>query len=191
MKKGDGNMKEIEKKTEKAMKKTIESFQSELGKLRTGRAHPSLLDHVRVNYYGAQMPVNQVAKVSAQDARTLVVQPFEKSMVPVIEKAIMESDLGLNPAASSDVIRIPIPALTEERRKEMVKVLRQEAEKARIGVRNHRREANDELKKLYKDKTISEDEEHRGEEAVQKITDRYIQEIDDILVQREADIMKV
>lgn len=184
-------MKEIEKKTEKAMKKTIESFQSELGKLRTGRAHPSLLDHVKVSYYGTQLPVNQVANVTTQDARTLVVKPFEKSMIPVIEKAIMESDLGLNPASSSDVVRIPIPALTEERRKEMVKILRQEAEKARIGVRNHRRDANDELKKMYKDKTISEDDEHRGEQAIQKITDRYIQEIDDILAQREADIMNV
>lgn len=184
-------MKEIEKKTEKEMKKTIESFQSELGKLRTGRAHPSLLDHVKVSYYGAYMPVNQVANVTTQDARTLVVKPFEKSMMPVIEKAIMESDLGLNPASSSDVIRIPIPALTEERRKEMVKVLRQEAENARIGVRNHRREANDELKKLCKDKTISEDEAYRGEEDIQKLTDQYIKEIDDILAQREADIMQV
>lgn len=184
-------MKDIEKKTEKQMQKTIEAFQNELGKLRTGRAHPSLLDHVKVSYYGTTMPVNQVANVNAQDARTLTVKPFEKSMIPVIEKAIMESDLGLNPATSSDVIRIPIPALTEERRKEMVKVLRQEAEKARIGVRNHRREAKEELKQLCKDKEISEDDEHRGEEAIQKLTDRYTQQIDDILAQREADLMKV
>jgi len=184
-------IREIQQDAENRMQKSIEALHTELSKLRTGRAHPSLLEHIRVDYYGSMMPLNQVANVTAPDARTLAVQPWEKKMVQIIEKAIMESDLGLNPATSGDLIRVPIPALNEQRRKELVKVLRAESEKARVSIRNIRRDANNDLKELLKEKEISEDDERRAQEVIQKITDKYTEEVDKILVQRETDIMTV
>lgn len=184
-------IREIQQDAENRMQKSIEALHTELSKLRTGRAHPSLLEHIRVDYYGSMMPLNQVANVTAPDARTLAVQPWEKKMVQIIEKAIMESDLGLNPATSGDLIRVPIPALNEQRRKELVKVLRAESEKARVSIRNIRRDANNDLKELLKEKEISEDDERRAQEVIQKITDKYTEEVDKILAQRETDIMTV
>lgn len=182
---------EINKNSETRMKKCIDALHTELAKLRTGRAHPSLLEHIRVDYYGSLMPLNQVANVSAQDGRTLMVQPWEKKMVSVVEKAIRESDLGLNPATTGDIIRIPLPALTEERRKELVKLLRAESERSRVAIRNVRRDAIQEIKDLLKEKLITEDEERRAEEMVQKLTDKYIAEVEQILSQKETDIMTV
>ncbi|TVP87541.1 MAG: ribosome recycling factor [Thioalkalivibrio sp.] len=173
------------------MDKTLESLRSEFTKIRTGRAHTSLLDHVMVEYYGSEVPINQVANVNVEDARTLTVSPWERSMVGKVEKAIMTSDLGLNPATAGTVIRVPLPALTEERRKDLVKVVRAEAENARVAIRNIRRDANHTLKQQVKDKEISEDEEHRGEERVQKLTDDHIARIDQMLAEKEAELMEV
>jgi ribosome recycling factor len=159
--------------------------------VRTGRAHTGLLDHIQVDYYGSMMPINQVANVTLADARTIAVQPWEKKMVQVVEKAIRDSDLGLNPATSSDVIRVPMPPLTEDRRKELIKVVRHEAENARIAVRNIRRDTNEHLKKLLKDHEVSEDDERHAQGDVQKLTDRYIAEIDKVLQAKEADLLVV
>lgn len=182
---------QVSKAAEQRMKKCIDALHTELAKLRTGRAHPSLLEHIRVDYYGSMMPLNQVANVNAQDSRTLMVQPWEKKMVQVVEKAIRESDLGLNPATTGDIIRIPLPALTEERRKELVKLLRAEAERSRVAVRNIRRDALQEIKSLLKEKQITEDEEKRAEDMMQKLTDKYIAEVEQVLSQKESDIMTV
>ena len=182
---------EIRKSTEQKMQKSIEAFKNDLSKVRTGRAHVGLLDHIQVDYYGTGMPINQVANVTLMDARTIGVQPWEKKMVPVVEKAIRDSDLGLNPGTQGDVIRVPMPALTEQRRRELVKVVKGEGEDARVAVRNLRRDANDQLKKLIKDKAVSEDEERRAQDEVQKLTDRFIGEIDRLLSSKEAEIMAV
>jgi ribosome recycling factor len=179
----------IRKDADTRMAKSIEALRTELSKLRTGRANASLLDHVRVDYYGTATPVNQVASVSVADARTLSVAPWEKSMVAVVEKAIRDSDLGLNPATSGDVIRVPLPPLTEERRKEMTRVVRSEGENGKIAVRNIRRDALAHLKDSLKKKEISEDEEKRAEEEIQKLTDKYVAEIDKIVSAKETDIM--
>ncbi|HVE44806.1 MAG TPA: ribosome recycling factor [Gammaproteobacteria bacterium] len=173
------------------MLKSIESFKTEIAKLRTGRAHPSTLDHVRVDYYGTEMPISQVANINVTDARTLTVSPWEKKMVPAIEKAILSSGLGLNPVTAGDVIRVPMPALNEERRKELIKVVRTEAESARVSVRNARREANTQFKDLVKDKKMTEDEERRHADEVQKITDKFIAEIEQILAAKETDLLSV
>ena len=173
------------------MDMTLESLRTEFTKIRTGRAHTSLLDHVMVDYYGSEVPINQVANVNVEDARTLTVTPWERNMVGKVEKAIMTSDLGLNPATAGTVIRVPLPALTEERRRDLVKVVRAEAEHARVAVRNIRRDANHSLKQQVKEKEISEDEEHRGEERVQKLTDDHIARIDHMLAEKEAELMEV
>ena len=173
------------------MARSIDALRQELSKVRTGRAHPSLLDHVRVSYYGSDMPLNQVANVSVQDARTLGVAPYDKGMVSAVEKAIRDSDLGLNPVTAGTLIRVPLPALTEERRRDRIKVVRHEAEAARVAVRNVRREANHALKELVKEKLVSEDQERRAEEEVQKLTDRFIVEVDKVLQAKEADLMEI
>ena len=182
---------EIKKSAEQKMQKSVEALKHDLGKVRTGRAHTGLLDHLHVDYYGTPMPIAQCANITLADARTITVQPWEKKMIPVIEKAIRDSDLGLNPATSGDVIRVPMPALTEERRKELIKVVRHEAEDARIAVRNIRRDANDHLKKLLKDHAVAEDDERHAQVDVQKLTDRYIAEIDKVLAAKEVDLMAV
>ena len=182
---------EIKKDAEARMQKTFESLHHNLNKIRTGRAHPSILDAVQVEYYGSMMPLNQVASVNVEDARTLAVVPWEQSMVPKVEKAIMTSDLGLNPASAGNVIRVPMPMLTEETRKGYIKQARQEAENARVAIRNVRRDANNDLKALLKDKDISEDEERQGEDEIQKITDRFVAEIDKTLTAKEEDLMQV
>lgn len=176
---------------EQKMSKSIEALNNDLAKVRTGRAHPSLLDHVHVDYYGTATQLSQVAALTLIDARTIGVQPWEKNMMGAVEKAIREADLGLNPATSGDMIRVPMPALTEERRKEMVKILKSDGEAAKVSVRNHRRDANEALKKLLKDKEISEDDDRRTQDEVQKLTDRFIAEIDKLLVLKEAEVMKV
>jgi ribosome recycling factor len=173
------------------MAKTIENLQTELSKVRTGRAHTGILDHVQVEYYGSMVPISQVANVTLIDARTLGVQVWERQMGPVVDKAIRESDLGLNPQAMGEVIRVPMPALTEERRRDLTKVVRAEGEGAKVAVRNLRRDANEQLKKLLKDKAISEDDDRRGQDDVQKLTDRFVAEIDKVVAQKEAEIMKV
>lgn len=173
------------------MTKSIESFKSNLSKLRTGRAHPSLLEHILVEYYGSPTALNKIANISVEDARTLTVVPFEKNMVSVIEKAIMTADLGLNPATSGTVIRVPLPALTEERRRDLVKVVRDEAERARVSVRGIRRDANTDIKDLIKNKLISEDDERRAETDIQKATDDTIKKIDVLCVEKEKDLMVV
>jgi ribosome recycling factor len=169
---------ETKKSVEQKMQKSIEAFKADLAKVRTGRAHTGLLDHVQVDYYGSMVPISQVANVGLGDARTITVQPWEMKMVGAIEKAIRDCDLGLNPATMGEVIRVPMPALTEERRKELTKVVKGEAEGAKIAVRNLRRDANEQFKKLVKDKTISEDDERRGQDDVQKLTDKFVAEID-------------
>ena len=173
------------------MGKSVESLKTELTKIRTGRAHPSLLDQIQVDYYGATTPIKQVANVAVEDSRTLSVTPWEKDMVQKVEKAIMSSDLGLNPATAGTVIRIPMPPLTEERRRDLVKVVKQEAEGARVAVRNIRRDANSDFKELLKEKEISEDEERKAEENIQKVTDSYIAKIDQVLADKEAELMEV
>ncbi|MBA3660893.1 MAG: ribosome recycling factor [Gammaproteobacteria bacterium] len=173
------------------MRKSIESFKTEISKLRTGRAHPSILDHIRLDYYGSELPINQVANITVSDARTLTITPWEKKMVQVIEKAIMNSDLGLNPATTGEIIRVPMPALNEERRRELIKVVRTEAESARVGVRNVRRDANAELKELLKAKQITEDEERRLGEDIQKLTNKFVAEIDALTTTKEADLMAI
>jgi ribosome recycling factor len=182
---------DVKKSAEQKMGKSVEALKVDLGKVRTGRAHTGLLDHIQVDYYGSMMPLAQVANVTLADARTIGVQPWEKKMIPVVEKAIRDSDLGLNPATSGDVIRIPMPALTEERRRELTKVVHKEAENARIAVRNIRRDANEHLKKLLKDKACSEDDERHAQQDVQKLTDRFIAEIEKLLQAKEADLMAV
>jgi ribosome recycling factor len=182
---------DIKQNAETKMGRTIESFKHELTKIRTGRAHPGILDQVHVEYYGSMVPLSQVANVSLLDARTISVQPWEKNMGAKIEKAIRESDLGLNPAAQGDLLRVPMPALTEERRKELTKVVRNEGEDAKVAVRNLRRDANEHAKKLLKDKEISEDEERRSLDDLQKLTDRYIAEIDRLTAGKEAEILAV
>lgn len=173
------------------MSKSVAALQSELTKIRTGRAHTSLLDHITVEYYGSQVPINQVANVGVEDSRTLTVTPWEKDMVKVIEKAIMGSDLGLNPATAGTVIRVPLPALTEERRKDMIRVVRSEAEGGRVAVRNIRRDAMHDVKELLKEKMIGEDEERRAETEIQTITDKYVAEIDEVLAVKEAELMEI
>jgi ribosome recycling factor len=182
---------DVKKSAEQKMLKTVDALKHDYQKVRTGRAHTGLLDHIQVDYYGAMMPINQVANITLADARTIAVQPWEKKMVQVVEKAIRDSDLGLNPATSSDVIRVPMPPLTEERRKDLIKVVRHEAENARIAVRNVRRDANEHLKKLLKDHSISEDDERHAQTDVQKLTDRYIAEIDKVLQVKETDLLAV
>jgi ribosome recycling factor len=182
---------EIKKTAEAKMAKSIESLKGELQKIRTGRAHPGILDQVHVDYYGSMVPLSQVANLSLLDARTISVQPWEKGMGAKIEKAIRESDLGLNPSSQGDLIRVPMPALTEERRKELTKVVRHTGEDAKVAVRNLRRDANDHLKRLLKDKAVSEDDERRAQDDVQKLTDRTIVEIDKLVQTKEADILAV
>jgi ribosome recycling factor len=173
------------------MTKSVAALSDNLAKLRTGRAHPSLLDHITVSYYGTETPLKQVANVNVEDARTLTIQPWEQSMVQPVEKAIMESDLGLNPNTAGNVIRVPLPPLTEERRKDMIKLVRQEGEQAKVAIRNIRRDANSDLKDLVKDKVISEDDERRGQEIIQKLTDKYVKEVDALLEQKETDLMAI
>jgi len=182
---------DIKKSTDQKMAKSVDTLKQDLGKVRTGRAHTGLLDHIHVDYYGTPMPINQVAGVTLADPRTIAVQPWEKKMVPAIEKAIRDSDLGLNPATSGDVIRVPMPPLTEERRRDLIKVVRHEAENARIAVRNIRRDANEHLKKLLKDHAVAEDDERHAQTDVQKLTDRYIAEIDKLLAAKEAALMAI
>ena len=182
---------DIKKTTEGKMAKSVEAYKTEVQKIRTGRAHPGILDQVQVEYYGSLVPISQVANVTLIDARTISVQPWEKGMGPKIEKAIRESDLGLNPASQGDLIRVPMPPLTEERRKDLTKVVRHASEDAKVAVRNLRRDANDQLKKLVKDKAISEDDERRAQDDVQKLTDRTIAEIDRLTQAKEAEILAV
>ncbi|MGC4061784.1 MAG: ribosome recycling factor [Aquabacterium sp.] len=182
---------DIKKNAEQKMLKSIEAFKNELAKIRTGRAHPGILDQVHVDYYGSPVPISQVANVSLLDARTISVQPWEKGMGAKIEKAIRESDLGLNPATQGDLIRVPMPPLNEERRKELIKLVKSEAEDAKVAVRNLRRDANEQAKKLLKDKAITEDEDRRSQDDVQKLTDKTIAEVDKLVVAKEAEIMAV
>ncbi|HET6801482.1 MAG: ribosome recycling factor [Betaproteobacteria bacterium] len=182
---------DVKKTADQKMHRSIETLKADLAKIRTGRAHTGLLDHIHVDYYGTSMPLSQVANVTLADPRTIGVQPWEKKMIPVVEKAIRDSDLGLNPATSGDLIRVPMPPLTEERRKELIKVVHKEAEGAKIAVRNVRRDANEQLKKLSKDKQCSEDEERRAHDDLQKLTDRFIAEIDQLLQAKEADLMAI
>lgn len=182
---------DVKKTTEQKMQKSIETLKADLAKVRTGRAHTGILDHVMVDYYGTPTQITQVANVTLLDARTIGVQPWEKKMLAVIEKAIRESDLGLNPATQGDVIRVPTPPLTEERRKEMVKLVKGEGEDAKVAVRNIRRDANESLKKLLKDKAVSEDDERRAQDDVQKLTDKFVAEIDKLMVDKEKEILTV
>jgi ribosome recycling factor len=182
---------DIKKDAEKRMQRSIEALNHELSRMRTGRASAGLLDHVQVDYYGSSTPIKQVANVVVEDARTLSITPWEKQMIPVIEKAIMTAELGLNPVTAGSVIRVPMPPLTEERRREFVRLVKQEGENARVAVRNIRRDANSDIKQLLKEKEITEDEERRAQEAIQKLTDKYIEEIDAILEKKEKDIMEV
>ena len=185
------NIADIRKTAGDKMAKSVEAFKHELHKIRTGRAHPGLLDQVHVDYYGAMVPISQVANVTLLDARTISVQPWEKGMAQKIEKAIRESDLGLNPASQGDLLRVPMPALTEERRKELTKIVRHAGEEAKIAVRGVRRDANDQLKKLLKDKAATEDEERRAQDEVQRLTDRTIGEIERLVQGKEAEVMAV
>ena len=182
---------EIMKDAGVRMSKSVAALQTELSKIRTGRAHTSLLDHITVEYYGSEVPLNQAANVGVEDSRTLTVTPWEKDMVQVIEKAIMASDLGLNPATAGTIIRVPLPALTEERRKDMIRIVRHEAEGGRIAVRNIRRDAMHDVKELLKEKMIGEDEERRAETEIQAITDKYVAEIDEVLAVKEAELMEI
>jgi ribosome recycling factor len=182
---------EVRKTADQKMQKSIESLKTSLARIRTGRAHAGILDHVQVDYYGSAVPIGQVANVTLVDARTLGVAPWEKKMAPVIEKAIRDSGLGLNPMSMGELIRIPMPPLSEERRRELAKVVKSEGEHARVSVRNLRREANEQLKKLLKDKAISEDEERRAQDDVQKLTDRFVVEVDKLVAAKEQEIMTV
>lgn len=182
---------DIKKDAEKRMQRSIEALNHELSRMRTGRASAALLDHIQVDYYGNSTPIKQVANVVVEDARTLSITPWEKQMIPVIEKAIMTAELGLNPVTAGSVIRVPMPPLTEERRREFVRLVKQEGENARVAVRNIRRDANSDIKQLLKEKEITEDEERRAQEAIQKLTDKYVEEIDAILEKKEKDIMEV
>ncbi|HEC28035.1 MAG TPA: ribosome recycling factor [Gammaproteobacteria bacterium] len=182
---------DIKKDASIRMGKSVESFNNELAKIRTGRAHVSLLDQVTVDYYGSMVPISQVGNVIAEDARTILVTPWEKDMVKAVEKAIMTSDLGLNPATAGVAIRVPMPPLTEERRRELVKVVKHEAENAKVAVRNIRRDANGDLKDLLKEKEISEDDERKGQDGIQKLTDKHIVDIDKLLAVKEAELMEI
>jgi ribosome recycling factor len=182
---------DVKKNTEQKMSKSIETLKADLAKVRTGRAHAGILDHVKVDYYGTSTQLSQVANITLIDARTIGVQPWEKKMVAPIEKAIRESDLGLNPATQGDLIRVPTPPLTEERRKEMVKLVKTEAEDAKIAIRNIRRDANEGLKKLLKDKAISEDDERRAQDDIQKLTDRFVAEVDKLVAEKEKEVLTV
>ncbi len=182
---------DIKKDAAARMAKSVEALSENLAKIRTGRAHPSMLDHVSVNYYGAETPLRQVANVGVEDGRTLTVQPYEQNMVSAVEKAILESNLGVTPNTAGTMIRLPIPPLTEERRRDMTRIVRQEAEQARVAVRNIRRDANSSLKELVKEKLISEDDERRGQEIIQKLTDQHVKEIDELMARKEADLMSV
>lgn len=182
---------DIKKNVEQKMSKSLEALKVDFGKVRTGRAHVGILDHVMVDYYGSPTAVNQVANVTLTDARTIGVQPYEKNMIGPIEKAIRDSDLGLNPSTNGDIIRVPMPMLTEERRRDLIKVVRNEAESAKVAIRNIRRDANEHLKKLLKDKEVGEDDERRAQDDVQKATDRFVVEVDKALQAKEADLMAV
>ncbi len=182
---------DVKKNTDQKMQKSLETLKTNLSKVRTGRAHVGMLDHVQVDYYGTATNITQVANVTLLDARTIGVQPWEKKMIATVEKAIRESDLGLNPSTQGDVIRVPTPALTEERRKEMVKLVKSEAEDAKIAIRNIRRDANEVLKKLLKDKAISEDDERRAQEDVQKLTDKFVAEVDKLIAEKEKEVLTV
>ncbi len=185
------NVADVRKSAEQRMNKSIEALKSDLGKVRTGRAHTGLLDHIAVDYYGTPTPIPQIGSVSLLDARTLAVTPWEKKLLPAVEKAIRDSDLGLNPASDGERVRVPMPALTEERRRDLIKVVRHEAENARVAIRNIRRDANTHLKDMLKKKEVPEDEERRAQDDVQRLTDRFIADIDKILQQKEADLMAV
>ena len=182
---------DVKKSADQKMQKTLDALKVDLGKVRTGRAHTGLLDHITVDYYGTPTPLKQVANLTLPDGRTIAVTPYEKRLAPVIEKAIRDADLGLNPSTVGEMVRVPMPALTEERRKELIKVVKHESESAKVAVRNVRRDANTHLKELVKDKKISEDDERRAQDDVQKLTDRYIAEIDKVLHAKEADLMAV
>jgi len=182
---------EIVQDADKRMDKSLAALKNELVKIRTGRAHPNLLDHVMVSYYGSNVPINQAANISVQDSRTLNITAWDKKTIPDIEKAIMSSDLGLNPVTAGDVIRIPLPPLTEERRKELIKIVRSEGEMAKVAIRNIRRDANHTLKELIKEKELSKDDEHRDEEKVQKLTDAHIAKIDQVLEEKEKELMEI
>ncbi len=180
---------DVKKDAEHRMRKSIEALREDLRRLRTGRAHTGLLDHITVEYYGSQVPISQAATVTVEDSRTLAVAPWEKSMVSAVEKAILNSDLGLTPMSAGSVIRVPLPAMTEERRKDLVKVVRQEGENARVAIRNVRRDALGSVKELLKEKVISEDDDHRAQDEIQKLTDRYVAQVDALLKEKEAEIM--
>lgn len=182
---------EIKQDAEKRMKKAVESFHLDLTKVRTGRANVGILDHVMVDYYGTPTPINQVANLTVNDARTIMVTPWEKNMVAAVEKAILTSDLGLNPATAGNAIRVPMPPLTEERRKELIKVVRGEGEQGKVAIRNIRRDANNHLKDLLKDKEITEDDERKAQDLIQKLTDKYIADIDVLLNEKEKDLMEI
>jgi ribosome recycling factor len=182
---------DIKKDAGERMSKSVAALQQEFTKIRTGRAHTSLLDHITVEYYGSQVPLNQVSNVGIEDSRTLIVTPWEKDMVAVIEKAIMTSDLGLNPISAGTVIRVPLPALTEERRKDMIRIVRHEAEGGRIAIRNIRRDALGDAKDLLKEKLIGEDDEHRAHDEIQAITDKYVAEIDKVLAEKESELLEI
>jgi ribosome recycling factor len=184
-------LEDLKKDAQVRMTKSIESLRHDLKKLRTGRAHTSLLDHVMVDYYGSDVPINQVANISIQDARTLVVSAWEKQMVPVIEKAILNSDMGLNPVTAGEVMRVPLPPLTEERRKDMTRVVRQEGENARVAIRNIRRDVLGDVKQLLKEKEITEDDERRMHDEIQKITDKNVAEVDKLIEAKEKDLMEI
>jgi ribosome recycling factor len=182
---------DVKRNAEQKMQKSLEALKTDLSKVRTGRAHTGILDHVQVDYYGSQMPINQVANVTLLDARTISISPWEKKMAQVIEKAIRDSDLGLNPSMMGDLIRVPMPSLTEERRRDLTKVVRGEAESARVAVRNLRRDAISHLKDLLKAKSVSEDDERRAQDEIQKLTDKFIAEVDKALSQKEAELLAV
>jgi len=182
---------EVRKQTEQKMVRSIEALKGDLSKVRTGRAHTGLLDHVQIDYYGSMVPLSQVANIGLADGRTITVQPWEKKLVPAVEKAIRDSDLGLNPATQGETVRVPMPALTEERRRELAKVVKHEGETARVAVRNLRRDANQQLKDLLKKKEISEDDERRAQDDVQKLTDKFVADIDRLIADKEKEIMTV
>ncbi len=182
---------EIQKSTEQKMQKSIEALKHDFAKIRTGRAHVGMLDHIQLDYYGSMVPLNQVAQVGLADARTITVQPWEKKMTSLVEKAIRDSDLGLNPSTTGDIVRVPMPLLTEQRRKEMVKVVKHEGETAKVAVRNLRREANSQVKEMLKSKEISEDDDRRAEDTIQKLTDRYVAEIEKLGLEKENEVMTV
>jgi ribosome recycling factor len=182
---------EVKKDAAERMAKCVVALRNELKKLRTGRAHPSLLEHIRVEYYGNEVPLNQVANIALEDARTITVTPWEKNMVQAVEKAIMKSDLGLNPNTAGTVIRVPMPPLTEERRRDLAKVVRHEAENARVAVRNVRRDVMNDLKDMLKEKLVSQDDDRRAQDDVQKLTDKYVAEIEQVLVEKEKELMQV